>query len=106
MRNLEELYKLTKDNSYTDILFDDISFEKSRPELLIHLCDKDFGSTIRILRQIVEIPPTVNKWFTHNNIYAFQPVLASIEQQAAINRRLKVVEVFTREQIIKLIKDG
>lgn len=104
LRSLEELYKLTKDPSYTDIIFDDISFENSRPELLIHLCDRDFPSPVRILRQIVEIPPKTNKWFTHNNVYAFQPILASIEQQAAINRRLDIVEVSSREQIRQLIK--
>lgn len=99
IRSLEELSKLKKLDCVTDIIFDDISFERSRPELLIHLCDQDFHSTIRILHQIVEIPPTIHKWFTHNNIEAFQPILASFEQLEAIRRRLQIVKVNSRKEV-------
>lgn len=105
VRSLEDLYKLKNFVGVTDIIFDDISFEKARPELLIHLCDRDFAAPVRILRQIIEIAPTVNKWFTHNNLYAFQPLLASLEQQAAIERRLKIVKVDSREHLISVILD-
>lgn len=100
VRHLEELYMF---DDHTDIIFDDISFEHTRPELLIHLCDRDFPAPIRILRQVIKIPETVNKWFTHNNSCAYEPILASIEQLAAINRRLNIVEVHSRKEIEEVL---
>lgn len=102
VRSLEDLWKF--DSKFTDIIFDDLSFEKSRPELLIHLTDSDFPCPIRILRKSVEISSKVRKWFTHNNISAYEPILATIEQQQAINRRLEVLEVTSREEIITVIE--
>lgn len=103
IRSLEQLDRLKRD--HTDIIFDDISFEFARPELLIHLCDKDFPAPIRILRKSITIPQSVNKWFTHNNIEAWTPILATVEQQAAINRRLQIVKVNNRDQIIQLCQE-
>lgn len=92
IRSLEELQQL-QFQRYTDIIFDDISFELGRPELLIHLCDKDFDGGVRILRQYIRIDKNIRKWFTHNDRSAFEPLLASITQQKAIERRLKIVQV-------------
>lgn len=92
IRSLEELQQIQV-QKYTDIIFDDISFELSRPELLIHLCDKDFDGGVRILRQYVRVDKNIRKWFTHNDRTAFEPLLASITQQRAIERRLKIVKV-------------
>lgn len=103
IRSLEEVYKVTQ-GAYTDIIFDDISFELTRPELLIHLCDKEFHATIRILRRAIEVPAKIRKWFTHNNKEAFIPVLATLEQQAAIDRRLHVFHVDSREEVIDIIE--
>ena len=100
-RSLEDLHAFNH-NVHTDIIFDDISFNLCRPELLITLCDKDFHCTVRILRKAIRIPPSVRKWFTHNNVAAYQPVLGSFEQQEAICRRLHIQEVTDRQQLINL----
>lgn len=102
VRSLEDLCLLTQ--KHTDIVFDDISFENKRPELLITLCDKDFHSSVRILKRSVVIPPGVTKWFTHNDADAFQPVLASWRQQQAIDRRLTVVKLETREGLLNILQ--
>merc|ERR1711874_450212 len=81
------------------IIFDDISFELIEPTQLIKLCDKDLHCSIRILKTIVRIEPTVTKIFTHNNIEAFRPILATIEQQKAIDRRLTICQVNKRKQV-------
>lgn len=99
-RNIEDLAEF-KDQ--TDIIFDDLSFNLCRAELLIHLCDLDFHSSVRILRRVVKIPPSVRKWFTHNNQEAWQPILASPEQQAAISRRLTVYLIHSRAQVETLV---
>lgn len=98
-RSLEDLKDLDL-TFHTDILFDDISFENRKPELLITLTDKDFHCSVRILQKSVAIPPNINKWFTHNDVDAFKPVLASWRQQEAINRRLSVVQVECRQEIL------
>lgn len=106
IRSLEELDVLAKPKTcpYTDIIFDDISFELTRPELLIHLCDKDFDGGVRILHRYVKINKSIRKWFTHNNIEAWRPLLCSREQQQAINRRLTVHKVSNRNEIWKYVK--
>lgn len=102
IRSLEELQQL-QFQKYTDIIFDDISFELGRPELLIHLCDKDFDGGVRILRQYIRIDKNIRKWFTHNDRSAFEPLLASITQQKAIERRLKIVKVKNADDIREYI---
>lgn len=100
VRSLEDLSEFT---NQTDILFDDISFQLSRPEVLLHLCDNNFHTSVRILRNCVRIPGTVRKWFTHNEKSAWEPILATDEQQQAINRRLIVQHVRDRKSIEKHI---
>lgn len=99
-RSLEDLSEY---ENQTDIIFDDVSFSLSRPELLIHLCDKNFHSSVRILRCSVRLPANVRKWFTHNSHDNWNPLLATQEQQEAINRRLKVVYVDSRKSVLKTI---
>lgn len=105
VRSLEDLSEFENgEQKYTDIIFDDVNFSLTKPELLIHLCDPDFHCPIRILRNNLKIQPEVRKWFTHNDISAWQPVLASVEQQEAIERRLYIKEVKSRYHIENLIK--
>lgn len=100
-RSLEDLSEF---NDQTDIIFDDISFCLSRPELLIHLCDRNFHGSVRILRQCIRIPSTVRKWFTHNSSENWEPLLATQEQLYAIARRISVVRVNNRDEITAVIK--
>lgn len=86
------------------IIFDDINFEFKKPELLIHLCDRDFDSPVRILRKSITVSKNCLKVFTHNNPNCFQPLLCSYEQLQAITRRLKVVKVETREEVCLTLK--
>lgn len=103
-RSLEDLDQFNSTSiQFTDIIFDDISFRLSRPELLIHLTDPLFHCPVRILRNSVRIPNTVKKWFTHNNKSAWQPILATYEQQQAIDRRLTVVKVQERFEVFKTV---
>merc|ERR1711998_8341 len=88
------------------ILFDDISFELIEPTQLIKLCDKDLHCSIRILKQIVRIEPTVTKIFTHNNLNAFRPILATTEQQKAIDRRLTICQVKKRKEVCRLLLEA
>lgn len=101
IRSLEELRDLP--SNVTDIIFDDISFELNRPELLIHLCDKDFDGGVRILRRYQVIKKEVRKWFTHNSDRAWHPVLAEPEQQRAIERRLHIQHVQGPEDITRWV---
>ncbi len=105
VRSLEDLKEYSKSNT-EHIIFDDISFELSRPELLIHLSDPLFHSNVRILRDSVRIEATTIKWYTHNNSTAWSPILASPEQQAAIQRRIKVVQVSSREQVLAAVQSA
>lgn len=103
VRSLEDLSVFGKDSSYTDIIFDDISFVRARPELLIHLCDRDFPAPVRILHRSVTIPENIRKWFTHNSSDAWCPILATIEQQAAIDRRLTRIQVSSKEEVLEVV---
>lgn len=103
VRSLEDLAELDV-HTHTDIIFDDISFNTKKPELLIHLCDTDFPAPVRILRNSVTIPPHIRKWFTHNSEEAFKPLLGTIDQQAAIKRRLTIKLVSTRAEVIKAVR--
>ena len=95
-RHLEDLkhYKGEK-----CIVFDDISFELIEPTQLIKLTDTDFHSSIRILNTIVRIEPDVFKIFTHNDKFAFQPILSSTGQQNAIVRRLTICQLHERKEV-------
>lgn len=105
-RSLEDLEVLKK-TTYTDIVFDDISFERTRPELLIHLCDYYSHASVRILRNSIRVECSVGIWFTHNNREAFEPILATVEQLAAIKRRLRVIELNNTEELFDLLQyDG
>lgn len=102
-RNLNDLkYFTTRD--YDCIIFDDMTFENiSRAETVIHLLDPDYPSSIRILRMVVHLDPHVIKFFTHNDESFIRPIIASENQIAAINRRIKVTKVNSREEIIEWI---
>merc|ERR1712110_812898 len=97
VRNLEELKHYNQERC---IVFDDISFDLSDPTLLIKLCDPDLHCSIRILKRIVTIQPNIVKLFTHNETSAFQPLLATHQQQKAIDRRLTVCPVTSRKQAL------
>lgn len=101
-RTIHDLKKVT--DSTTDIIFDDIDFRLGPPEVLINLCDKDFPGSVRVLYGTATIRPDICKWFTSNSKSAFQPILATFSQQRAINRRIKFIEVDTREEVIEEIK--
>lgn len=103
IRSLEDLAQYHY-GIHTDIIFDDISFELSRPELLIHLTDKDFDAPVRILRQVIHVEAEATKWFTHNNESAYQPLLASYDQQRAIDRRLQIFFPNSKKEVISIIK--
>lgn len=96
IRHLEEL----KDyRGQSCLIFDDIDFSLVDPTQLIKLCDTDYHCSIRILKKVVRIEPTVTKIFIHNNKKAFQPILATYEQKQAINRRLKICRVTSRKEV-------
>lgn len=102
-RSLHDLrqYKL---GVYTDIVFDDIDFSLKSGEILINLCDQDFAASIRVLYECINLPPHVRRWFTNNSTEAYEPILCTLQQQAAINRRLRIVQVHTREDTIAIIE--
>lgn len=101
-RNLEELKNLKNERC---IIFDDISFELSDPTLLIKLCDPDLHCSVRILKKIITIQPNIVKLFTHNETSAFQPLLATHQQQKAIDRRLTVCPVASRKQALTALSE-
>merc|ERR1711998_39976 len=96
VRNLEELKHYNQERC---IVFDDISFDLSDPTLLIKLCDTDLHCSIRILK------PDVVKIFTHNENSAFTPLLATSEQQKAINRRLTICRIEQRNEVSQALSD-
>lgn len=100
IRNLEQLDRY---KNQSVIIFDDISFELRKPELLIHICDRDFNSPVRILRKYIELDKAVLKVFTHNSRSAYEPILATFEQQQAIERRLDIYEVNSRECLLQTL---
>lgn len=102
-RSLEDL-KEFRLGPYTDIVFDDIDFSLKKAELLINLCDTDFPASVRILYDCVRIPPSVRRWFTNNAVEAYEPILCTTSQQAAINRRLRIVQVYNRTDTIATIE--
>lgn len=106
IRSLEDLWEYNP--THKVIIFDDISFELSRPELLIHLTDREFHAPVRILQKCVKIVPETCRIFTHNERKAWQPILSTVAQQAAIDRRLNVIEVKSqnsRAQIWKALQE-
>lgn len=108
VRNLEDLKKL-RDNKgkilYKNIIFDDISFRHvTKAETVIHMLDREYHCPIRVLRDVVEIPPSINRWFTHNNEDFLEPVVASQEQLLAINRRVQIHKVWDRREVQELVE--
>ncbi len=90
--------------THHDLIFDDVDFQLSRPEVLINLTDNDFDGVVRILNKYQIVPCTARKWFTHNNRSAFHPILATSCQIQAIKRRLTTVQLNDREQVIRTIR--
>ena len=101
-RHLEDLKEYRQQSV---IIFDDIDFSLISPTQLIKLCDTDLHASIRILKKVIRIEPSVYKIFTHNNKKAFEPILASLEQQKAIQRRLKICRVTSRKQVSQVHLD-
>lgn len=91
VRDINDLKKIT--SSTRVLFFDDVSFEYLNPTVLIHLCDPYYPATVRILHQVVEVPAFLIKIFTHNNKAAWTPLLATLEQQAAIERRMEITHL-------------
>jgi len=102
-RNLEELKNYKEEEA---IVFDDISFELTDPTLLLKLCDRDLPCSVRILKKIVTIKASVVKFFTHNEKAAFEPLLATSEQQRAIYRRLKLCQIKRRHEASKKLSEA
>lgn len=91
VRNINDLDRI---KPYTRaILFDDISWQFREPEQLIHLTDPYYPCTIRILRRAIKIDSEIIKLFTHNSVEAYKPLLCQREQEAAITRRLTILNV-------------
>lgn len=102
VRSLEDLRDYTGQRI---VIFDDISFEYKKPELLIHLCDRYFDAPVRILRNSCKIKKDSIKFFTHNNYLAFTPFLATGEQRSAIARRLDIIEFTSTEEICRKVRE-
>lgn len=82
------------------VIFDDISYKFiNTPETVIHLLDSDEATSLRILRGVVHIPPHVTKWFTHNDRDFIYPILSSDRQREAIDRRITIYEVNSRDDV-------
>jgi len=69
------------------IIFDDLNTEDLSRETLIHICDTENPSSIRILYGVKEIPPSVNKVFTTNHLHSIT------KNDQAIIRRVEIIEI-------------
>lgn len=108
IRHIEELTLIQKElqmNLIEVLIFDDIDWSLSKPEKLIHLTDPYYHCSFRLLRNIIRLQPNIVKIFTHNNISAWRPVLATNEQWKAILRRLKIVQVETPRKATETLRD-
>lgn len=100
IRHFEDLKRLDI-KFHKNLIFDDMTFcYLSRAETMIHLLDRDYHATIRVLRDTVTVPPSINRWFTHNNDDFIYPLLATEEQRAAIDRRITIFYCNNREDVL------
>ena len=108
IRNINDLGQLgTKEGrsiilSEKKIAFDDFSWRFREPEELIHLGDQHTGihCTLRILNSVVTLL-NCHILVLHNDREAFEPWLATAEQQRAINRRWNIRECLTTEDLLR-----
>jgi hypothetical protein len=69
------------------IIFDDLNAEELSRETLIHICDTENASSIRILYGVKEIPTSVDKVFTTNHLSSIT------KNDEAIKRRVEIIKI-------------
>lgn len=69
------------------IIFDDLNTDELSREIIIHVCDTENVSSVRILYGVAHLPPSVNRIFTTNHLNSI------VKRDNAILRRVDVVEV-------------
>lgn len=80
-------------NIHDGIVFDDLSFIRSPPELAIHLTDFECRQTIRCRYHNISMPARFPRIFVHNDVNALYSRYASPDQLAAITRRVQFVKI-------------
>lgn len=75
------------------IVFDDMDFSDRSPTDMIHLLDTSIGRSIRCRFNNAYIPASTKKIITHQHPNCCYPDRLPMDQKAAIDRRLCVVEI-------------
>jgi len=78
------------------LVFDDMSFKQWPKESIIHLLDTDFERDIHVRYGTVTIPAGTKKIFTHNTDNPFYNTEIDEEQQKAIERRFRRINIFNK----------
>lgn len=93
--HIDNLKSLSPDHD--GIVFDDMCFKHWPVESVIHLVDREFDRTIKVMYGTVTIPANTKKIFTHNTRNPFyKDEEIEPEQKAAIERRLQRVHIHNK----------
>lgn len=69
------------------IIFDDLNTEELSREMIIHICDTENASSVRILYGTKDLPAEIDRIFTTNHLRSIT------KRDDAIMRRVKIIEI-------------